>query len=338
MPLTPPCVLSIVIVSFNTRDLLRRCLASITGNEYYRVFQGEEGRDGKDGGEGGTSPSYPSSPSHSLLCEIVVVDNGSHDGSPEMVEREFPAVRLVRGGGNLGFARATNLGLAESRGDLLMLLNPDTEIVGNALAAMADFLSRHERAAAVGPALLYADGSPQHGAFHFPTLWMSFFDFFPINHRLLNSRLNGRYPFVAGDGPRPVDHPLGAAMMLKREALAEVGPLDESFFMYCEEVDWCLRAKRLGWQIYQLPAARIIHHAGQSAKQMPDEMLVQLHRSRYHLFQKHYPAGFVRAHRWITRMGLLGRAAEAGWEALLGRITWEQLRRRLQALRTIWSM
>ena len=332
--MTRPRLLSIVIVSFNTRELLRRCLSSIVENPYHQVVIGGTSSEASGPHRLGGVPDFRPW----LSVELVVVDNHSSDGSADMVEREFPAARLIRAASNLGFARATNLGLRESRGSLLLLLNPDTEVLGNALVTMADFLDTHRRVGVVGPSLLYPDGRPQHSAFRFPTLWMSFLDFFPLNHRLANSRLNGRYRVPHNHGPLAVDHPLGAAMMVKREALEEIGPLDESFFMYCEEVDWCLRAKRRGWQIYQIPSAQIVHHVGQSAAQFREAMLVELHRSRYLLFRKHYPTGFTRAHRVITRAGLAREMARALLLRFLGKIDRKELEQRLRAYRTIWSM
>lgn len=336
----PAELLSIVVVSFNTRELLRRCLLSILENPHHRIV-GASLADGTGprGRETRRSALGPQSPVLSPLdCQVIVVDNASRDGSADMVEREFPAVRLLRSPSNLGFSRATNLGLGESRGELLLLLNPDTEVVGDALVAMADFLRRHGEVAAVGPALVFPDGRPQHGAFQFPNLWMSLFDFFPLNHRIANSRLNGRYRAPDDGRPLPVDHPLGAALMLTRRAMEDVGTLDESFFMYCEEIDWCLRAKQRGWQIYQIPSARVVHHVAQSTRQFREEMFVELHRSRYRLFRKHYSPGFLRAHRAITRAGLIRQWLVARWEAWRGRIDGWQLERRLAAYRAVWRM
>ncbi len=329
----PSHLLSIVIVSFNTRDLLRRCIASVVENPAHQVVSGWPPVE-----EAGQSPRPSAKGRQPLPVEILVVDNASKDGSADMVEREFPGVRLVRAESNLGFARASNLGLQQSRGDLLLLLNPDTEVLDGALVEMAEFLAAHGRAGAAGPTLLYPDGRPQHGAFRFPTLWMSLFDFFPLNRRVIDSRLNGRYRPPANGRPFAVDHPLGAAMMLKREALQDVGPLDEDFFMYCEEVDWCLRAKRRGWQIYQLPSARVVHHSGQSTGQFREEMLVELHRSRHRLFRKHYSPSFLTAHRIITRIGLARDAARARWLTWRGRMSRQELERRLRAYGTIWGM
>jgi len=319
--------LSIVIVSFNTRLLLRRCLASIVNNPYHALIAGSA-----------QVGQVSSTAQTKLRCEVIVVDNASDDGSAEMVEREYPGVILIRAGENLGFARGTNLGLRASSGNPIMLLNPDTEVIGDALPALAEYLYSNPGLAAVSPALLFPDGRPQHGAFRFPTLWMSLLDFFPLNHRLIDSPLNGRYRVPTNGEPFAVDHPLGAAMMIRREALDDVGMLDESFFMYCEEVDWCLRATKAGWQIYQMPSAKVVHHVGQSTKQFRDAMFVELHRSRYYLFSKHYPQIFLKAHRAITRLGIAKEWIKAVWLARRGLITDDELGSRLQAYRTIWRM
>ncbi|HZK66277.1 MAG TPA: glycosyltransferase family 2 protein [Chloroflexota bacterium] len=328
-----PSLLSIVVVSFNTRDLLRRCLQSVTDSPHYRCIWPH------------TPPQQPAlttppgdNGDHALPCEIIVVDNDSVDGSAEMVLDEFPSVQLIRSGGNLGFARASNLGLGRCRGAALLLLNPDTQVIGDALRSMAAFLDSHPRVAAVGPQLVSPDGRPQHGAFRFPNLWMSLLDFFPLNHRLADSGINGRYPASSDLAPFAIDHPLGAALMLSRPALEQVGSLDEGFFMYCEEVDWCLRAKRMGWEIYSLPYVKIVHHSGQSSRQFKNQMFVELHRSRYRLLRKHYSPAFVRAHRAITRAGLAREALRTVRARATGVLTPEQAEKRLRTYRIVWSM
>ena len=267
--------LSIVIVSYNVAGLLGRCLESV----------------------------HRSLERSSLEHEVVVVDNASSDGSGEMLRARFPEVRLIQNQANRGFAAATNQGLVESRGRYMYLLNPDTEIIGDTPARLVAFLDSRPEAAMVTGQLLNPDGTLQHGAFRFPSLLMSFFDFFPIHHRLAGSSLNGRYPL---DGPAPfeIDHPLGASMMVKREVVDQVGPLDEAFFIYCEEVDWCLRMKRAAWRIYCVPRALIVHHVAQSTRQSAPAMFVQLYKSRDLLFRKHYSPFFRWAHRRIVRLGV----------------------------------
>jgi len=276
--------LGIVTVSYNVRDLLRQCLASVQ---------------------------------ESLACgpveaEVVVVDNASADGSAAMVEREFPWVRLLVNERNAGFAAATNLGLRalgfpdDGGPSYALLLNPDTVVHGAALADLVAFMERTPRAGACGPRLVYGDGSFQHSAFRFPTVAMAYFDFFMPHHRLLDSWLNGRYPrrLYERGAPFAVDHPLGAALLVRREAVARAGLLDEQFFMYCEEIDWCRRIKAGGWSIYCVPQAEIVHLGGQSTQQFRADMFVALWRSRYRLFAKHNGRLYRRLVRLVVEAGL----------------------------------
>jgi N-acetylglucosaminyl-diphospho-decaprenol L-rhamnosyltransferase len=300
--------LSVIVVSYNTRDLLRRCLQSLA----------EAANEG-------------------LSLHTIVVDNASPDGSAAMVAAEFPSVELVRNERNLGFAAATNIGLKRANARYLLLLNPDTEVKAGALPALVSFMDAHPRAAVAGPSLVYGDGTPQHSCFRFPTLAMQFLDLFPLHHRLLNSRLNGRYP-LDQKTPFEVDHPLGACMIIRPRVLEQVGLLDEGFFIYCEEVDWCWRAKKAGWRVYCVPEAVIVHHSGQSTRQFADKMYVELYRSRYRLFAKHYGPVRQVAVRLIIRLGLAKRAFADRRAARAGQIDSEQLRRRLEAYSAIARM
>ena len=300
--------LSVIIVSYNTRDLLRGCLASVI-------------------------PTLSSRLSH----EVLVVDNASTDGSAAMVQDAFPQVRLLINKENRGFAAANNQALGQSRGRHAILLNPDTVVREGALDGMVKFLDERAQVGVVGPRLLYPDSGFQHSAFTFPTLPMIFLDFFALNHRLINSRLNGRYPralYEAGE-PFLVDHPLGAGLMVRREAIEKVGLLDEGFFIYCEEIDWCMRIKKAGWEIYCFPQAEIVHYVGQSTSQSQDEMFVELHKSRYRLYQKHYGRWFRRTARWIVLLGLTYQSLQARWATRRGRLDQAALQNRLKAYRQV---
>lgn len=309
--------LGVVVVSYNTRELTRDCLASV-----YRAVDVS-----------------------GLNAQVWVVDNASSDGSAGMVAEGYPQARLIASHNNLGFAGATNLA-TESMSSLdtpprhVLLLNPDTQVERDSIGLMVSFLGRHPRAGLVGPQLVYGDGSFQHGAFRFPTLWMAFFDFWPIHHRLVDSRLNGRYPrrlYGSGD-PFPIDHPLGAAMMVRWEAIQQVGLLDVGYFMYCEEIDWCMRAKAAGWEAYCVPEARIVHLAGQSTRQFQDEMFVALWRSRFRLFERHYSRTYRGLVRVIVQAGLrcqMGRVRRALGRGDIGE---DAARRRLAACRCVMEM
>jgi len=313
--------LAIVIVSWNVRGLLEACLTSV-----YESLQGSN-----------------------LRGEVWVVDNASTDGSAEMVQERFPQARLMANETNVGFAAANNqalraMGFASAEDhDLpryVLLLNPDTQVLDDALATMVRFLDENPQAGVAGAKLLYPDGRLQHSAFAFPTLVQAFFDFFPLHYRLLNSRLNGRYPrrlYEQGE-PFPIDYPLGAALMARGEAIQEVGLLDERFFIYCEEIDWCTRMKKAGWGIYCVPRAEVVHHEAKSTGQVRGEMFVALWRSRYLLFEKHYSRFYQWAVRRIVRLGLRAerRRALAAYER--GEISKAELESCLAAYRTVVEM
>jgi N-acetylglucosaminyl-diphospho-decaprenol L-rhamnosyltransferase len=265
---------SVLIASYNTRPLLLEAIGSVV---------------------------------HQPGAEIIVVDNASTDGSADAVSAAFPDVCLVRNAQNLGFAAASNRAASRASGDLLLLLNPDARLLDGALAALLECIDAHPRAAAVGPALIYADGTPQPAAFRFPGLMQIGLDLFPVA-RLMDSPLNGRLHH-AGE-PRQVDHPLGACMLIRRSAWDDVGPLDEGYFMYLEEVDWCRRARRRDWHIWYTPHARAVHHAGSATRQQPGAMFAQLWRSRLRYYQRHHGPLFNRAVHALVRVGLAARAPD----------------------------
>jgi len=325
--------LSVIIVSFNTRDLLKRCLTSVLET------WGQEPAAGK--------------------MEIIVVDNASQDGSAAMVRHHFPQARLIASKENLGFVKANNLALRQAHGRYLLLLNPDTEVVGNALATMVRFLDEHPQVGAVGPRLLYADGRLQHSAFRFPTLWQTYFDFFPWPARLLDSPLNGRYPPAAYLGPPfPTDFVLGACLMVRRQAIqpdnhaatlpgaitrtpgqgSPVGLLDEGYFMYCEEMDWCWRLKAAGWEVWCLPQAIVIHHEAQSSRQVRWTAYVEKWRSRYRFFARYYPPWWRAANHLLVRLGLWAEARRARKAWRRGEIDDKELQARLEAYRAVAVM
>ena len=295
--------LSVVIVSWNVKQLLRECLASV-----YDSFEGL-----------GT------------IFEVLVVDNASTDGSADMVAEQYPETCLMANPENKGFAAANNQGLAETSGRHVVLLNPDTSLRGNALGTLLGFMDQTPSAGMAGPRLVFGDGSFQHSAFAFPSLAQAVFDFFPVHHRLTESRLNGRYPrsLYATRDPFAVDHPLGACMMVRRAVIEQVGGLDEQFFMYCEEVDWAMRIKQAGWSVFCVPAAEVVHYAGQSTRQVRDAMFVALWRSRFRLFDKHYGRFYNWAVRRIVLAGLWREAAQARRQAERGLISGDDLAVRL---------
>lgn len=292
---------SIVVVSYNVRDLLKQCLQSVAG----------------------ILPSI----------QVIVVDNASADGSAGMVREQFPSTCLIENAENRGFAAANNQGFARAQGRYVLMLNPDTAVRDGAVETLVRFMDQHPQAGACGGRLYYGDGAPQHSAFAFPTLAQIFLDFFPLNWRLTSSRLNGRYPreWYARGEPFQVGHPLGADLMVRREAAEQVGWLDEGFFIYCEEIDWCMRIRRAGWQVWCVPQAEIVHHEAQSTRQFRDQMFVELWRARFRLFEKHYSPAFRLAARQLVRWGLwnAARQTRAGFRS--GSVTEDEMHRRLGA-------
>ncbi|MCU0492258.1 MAG: glycosyltransferase family 2 protein [Chloroflexaceae bacterium] len=225
----------------------------------------------------------------------------------------------------------------------VLLLNPDTVVHSGAIEALVAFLEAHPRVGMVGPRLLNPDGTLQAAAFRFPSLSMSLLEVFPpgevLPGRFYNSWWHGRYPQEqAGELPFPIDHPLGACMLVRGTALAEVGGFDESYFMYSEEVEWCWRLRQAGWAIWQVPQARVTHVGGAATRQFRRRMLVELHRSRVHFMRQHYSPLTLAMHRAITRAGML-RAALLAWRDYgLGRVGLEELRLRLLAYGEIMSL
>ena len=274
--------LSVVIVSWNVCDLLRRCLASVLG--------------ASQPADDDLAPMSDSEPS----IEIIVVDNASTDGSPEMVRAEFPQVRLIANPDNRGFTAGNNQGLVESTGRFLLLLNPDTEIVGAALSTMMAYMDAHPEVGALGPRLCYPDGSLQPSRRRFPTLATALVESTVVQEWWRDNPLLRRY--YMADTPdeaiQPVDWVVGACLLVRREVYDQVGGLDEGFFMYSEEMDWCKRIQDAGWKVVYLPTARVIHHEGKSSEQVVPARHIHFQSSKVRYFRKHHgalPAEALRA-------------------------------------------
>jgi N-acetylglucosaminyl-diphospho-decaprenol L-rhamnosyltransferase len=281
--------LSIVIVSWNVRELLRRCLESIANRK---------------------------SQIANYKYEIVVVDNASSDGSAEMVRSEFPHVRLVANRTNRGFTGGNNDGLALACGRYVMLLNPDTEVLNDALATMIAYADARPQVGAVGPQLLYPDGSIQSSRRRFPSLCTAMLESTWLQPLAPAGLLRHYYALdLPDDRAAEVDWVTGAALLVRREAIEEVGVLDEEFFMYSEELDWCKRIKDAGWQIVYLPEAQVVHHEGKSSEQVAPQRHVYFQTSKVHYFRKHHgklAASVLRAHLLALYAWQLGLEA-AKW-------------------------
>ena len=232
--------------------------------------------------------------------------------------------------------------------DYVLLLNPDAEVTGDALWQMVSFLAAHPQAAVCGAGLRYGDGTFQHGAFRFPGVAQVALDLFPPvgvrgAHRLLDSRINGRYPAAqwAAGAPFAVDFVLGAAMMVRGAAIMQVGGLDDGYWMYCEEMDWCRRFGRAGWTVNVLPAAEIIHYEAQSSRQRRWLAQERLWRSRLRYFTKHAaddPAGALWLIRRLVRAGMAQQARQAEQRFARGAIDGVELGQALSTTAAIAQM
>jgi N-acetylglucosaminyl-diphospho-decaprenol L-rhamnosyltransferase len=259
--------LCIVIVNYNTRDLLRDCLRSVFASQ-----------------------AVPS-------VETWVVDNASGDGSAEMVRAEFPQARLIANKDNRGYAAANNLALRQCQANYVLLLNPDTVLPPEALAQAIDFLAAHPDAGVVGPKLVRLDGSLDPACRRsFPTPEISFYRMVGLSRLFPKSRLFGRYNLTYLDPAQTaeVDSVVGAFMLVRAELLRQVGLLDEQFFMYAEDLDWCKRIKeaanpRTGrhWQVWYYPVVQVLHvkrassSASARAQQAFNETMLQFYRKHY---------------------------------------------------------
>lgn len=263
--------LSIVIVNWNTRDLLAQCLESIISSQISVARHKAADLTADD---------------WLLTTEVFVVDNASTDGSAQMVRERFPWVRLIENRENVGFGRANNQAIQESTGCYALLLNPDTEVHPGALETLVRFMDGSPEAGAAGAHLLNPDGTLQPWCYPAPTLSRELWRLF---------RLDAIWPYacydMAGwdlDAPREVDMVPGSCLMLRREALDQVGVLDEDYFIYSEEVDLCHRLRGHGWEIYWVPQAVVMHYGGQSTQQVAAEMFLRLYQGKVLYFRKHH--------------------------------------------------
>lgn len=279
--------LSIVIVNWNVRDLLRRCLHSIL------------------------DPATPDESNPGIwhlrcadlrICtfETLVVDSASSDNSVAMLCQEFPAVRLYASETNVGYSGGNNLGMLESRGRYVLLLNPDTEVLGDAVSTMVAYMDRHPGVGALGPQLLSPDGSVQSSRRCFPTLCTALVEstflqrWFPRHPELLRYKVLDRPNDATGEA----DWVVGACILVRREAIEQVGLLDDGFFMYSEELDWQKRIKAAGWRVVYLPTARVTHYEGKSSEQVVALRHIRFSKSKVRYFHKHHGGLVGEAVRW----------------------------------------
>ncbi|MBI1798269.1 MAG: glycosyltransferase family 2 protein [Candidatus Eisenbacteria bacterium] len=273
--------LSIVIVNYRSRDALLTCLATL-----------------EDTAAG-------------LERETVVVDNDSRDGTPEALAQWAPSARLIANRENVGYARAVNQGIGATTGEFILIMNPDCELRPGAARRLVEYLRAHPRAAITGPRILNSDGSLEYSVRSFPDPLTFLFNRYSLLTRLFpGNRWSRRYLMSDWDHAtvRDVDWMSGACLVARREAIDRVGGMDEAFFMFNEDVDWCRRMQFAGWSNVYVPDAVCVHHIGASRRRTASRVILERHRGMIHYFHKHHPMpaplswladGLILARAWL---------------------------------------
>ncbi|RME97163.1 MAG: glycosyltransferase family 2 protein [Chloroflexi bacterium] len=252
----PPTVAAI-IVNWNTRDLLAECIESLRRH------------------------------TADLNLHIIVVDNASTDGSVEMLRRNYPDVQVIVNTKNVGFARANNQAMQQSAADYFLLWNSDAFATPGAVQSLLQLAQSQPRAGLIGAQLRNPDGTFQASYTPFPGLWQEFLILSGLGRLLFGNAYPSRGPETE-KGPQVVDYVEGACMLVRREAFEQTGGMDEGYFMYAEEVDWCFALKRAGWQVWYQPQAQVTHLGGASSTGRRTHREADLYRSRVRFFSKHY--------------------------------------------------
>ncbi|MGI9659500.1 MAG: glycosyltransferase family 2 protein [Gaiellaceae bacterium] len=259
-----------IVVSYNARDVLRRCLGALDATRH----------------------------------EVIVVDNASEDGSPELVRQEFPDAALIEAGANLGFGAANNLAMRQARGAYFALINSDAWAIGDGLDSLVRFAASDPSAGIVGPRLVGEDGTVQKSVRSFPTVWRICTEYFFLRKLAPSSRaLNAFYGAGFDYGSvRESDWLMGAALVVRRELIDEIGGFDERFFLFSEEVDLCFRANQAGWKTVYTPSATFVHLGGASTGPRWSRMYREQLRGHVLFLEKHSGAETAeRARRWLVR-------------------------------------
>lgn len=284
-----PPALSVLIVSWNVRELLAACLASLAAE------------------------------ADSCPHECLVIDCASEDGSAQMVAEQFPGARLFALDENIGFARANNLAMRQARGQFFLLLNPDTVVHRGALRAMLEEMARQPRVGLLGPHHRGRDGRHQSTRRHFPNAAIALLESTWLQP-LAPRRLLERYCLAErdDDGSYDVDWAQGSALLVRRALWEEIGGLDERYVMYFEEVDWCRRARLAGWRTRYHGGARITHYGGASSAQVPTRRQWHFDRSKLRYARQHQGRPLALALLFILRAGYLCRGLLEALKWLVG--------------------
>lgn len=263
--------ISIVIVTWNGRKVVAQCLESL------KRYEGNK------------------------AIEIIVVDNASTDGTVEEIRRNFPFAKLIVNSANLGFAKANNIGIAHSAGQVICLINSDVVVPEGCLEKMTGFLDSNPDIGLLGPKMILRDGSTGQSCMGFPTVWNWLCRSLALDTIFPGSKVFGgflRTDFLY-DRVEDVEVLTGWFWMVRRQALGEVGPLDERYFMYGEDIDWCKRFQKAGWRVVFCPNAYAIHYCGASSSNAPTRFYVEMHRANMQYLAKHHSPA-ARLGFWMT--------------------------------------
>ncbi len=278
---TSDTVLSVVIVNWNTRDLLIGALKSI----------------------------YDAPPT--FKAEIIVVDNASSDASAEAVAAQFPQVDLIANRDNRGYAEGNNQGIERATGEFVLLLNPDVILPPGGLERAVQFMREHPEAGALGVRQVHPDGKLQHSVRGFPTPLTVLWELLALSRIFSASHTFGAYrmTWFEYNQVAEVDQPMGTFLLMRRAVIDQIGMLDPAFPIFFNEVDWCLRCKRAGWKIYFTPEVEIIHYGGASTTQVGAAMAWESRRGLLAFYAKHYSAPAY----WPLRALIAGTSWPHAW-------------------------
>jgi GT2 family glycosyltransferase len=264
--------LSIVVVSWNAKRYVQECLTSLARQTL------------------------------SIPIEIIVVDNASSDGTPEMVRQTFPGVVLIENRSNLGFAKANNIGIRNATGTYISLINSDVYVPPECLQTIYEYMEQNPAVGVVGPGMLRPDGQIGRSYMRFPTVWNCLCNALCLNKVFKGSLLFGSW--LMSDfkgGTSDVDVLNGWFLVVRRQALDDAGPLDERFFMYGEDIDWSYRFKHAGWRRVYFSGARALHYGGSSSARAPARFYIEMHKANFQYWKKHHSRVGVLGY-WLTTL------------------------------------
>lgn len=252
--------IAIIIVTYNSEMFLKVCLSSVYAQNTDFTYQ------------------------------VIVVDNGSKDNSITFTKTNFPNVEIIQNNKNVGFAKANNQGIRHSKAEILLFLNPDTILQENALQNLMDFYIKHPSAGVIGPKILNADGSLQRTGVAFPSIWNLMVEIVFLDYLFPYSKIFGRHRklFLDPDKVNEVDYLQGSCLLVSRKVIDEIELFDESFFMYFEETDLCLRVKAKGYKVYYVPDASIVHFGGSGMSYYDRNRVLIFYKSYIQFLNKHF--------------------------------------------------